>query len=377
MAISLKTDLKHGIVGTKDDLEERKRVYKSNANKPRKIKSIYELICECFEDFILKVLCVAAVVTLAVGMFEDPSSGWIEGVSIIAAIVIIVSVTTVNNYSNEKKFQELQGKQDQATAIVVRNGVTTTIDSTELVVGDVVTIEPGKRIPADCILISSVGMSCNESDMTGEPDALRKSHVTDQNFDQNPNPFVLKGSLVEEGQGVGLVAAVGPNTRAGQVEKAMDIAEEQTPLQAKLEVIANDIGKIGTLVAFLTLLVIFLKVTLTITGEPAQDINGNEIEMSTGEIVGMYLQGFVLALSIIICAVPEGLPLAVTIALAFSVAQMLTQHNLVRKMNASETMGNANEICTDKTGTLTKNEMTVMTYYFGRQVYECDKQGGH
>lgn len=374
----------------------------SNENKPRRIKTLCELILENFEDFILKVLCVAAVVTLILGIWQEGwEHGWIDGVSIIMAVVIITAVTAGNNYAKEKQFQELQKKQDQATAIVIRSGHILTIDSQELVVGDIVQIEWGKQVPADCVLIDSVTMTNNESGLTGEPDALPKSHVTSENLESNPCPFILKSALVETGSGTAIVTAVGYKTRAGRADKCMDVESELTPLQEKLEIIANQIGMLGVYAALLTVIAMWIRIGIKLIHQnslssecdatvAASELSADCAEYATTDADGnitytgfqeflsqdtlsQVLESIVLGLSIIVCAVPEGLPLAVTIALAFSVGKMFEQHNLVRKLQASETMGGANEICTDKTGTLTQNKMTVQALFVGDEVIKGEK----
>ena len=154
---------------------------------------------ENFEDRILQILIAAAIVSLVCGVIEHGWGCLIECVSILISICIIVSVTATNNWVKEKQFQELQAKSDKTSAIVVRNGVTTTISSEELVVGDLVVIECGKAIPADCVLLSSIDIITNESSLTGETEAMHKSHVTQDNYSSNPNPFILQSTLVETG----------------------------------------------------------------------------------------------------------------------------------------------------------------------------------
>lgn len=146
---------------------------------------------ENFEDRILQILIAAAIVSLVCGVIEHGWGGLIEGTSILISICIIVSVTATNNWVKERQFQELQAKSDKTSAIVIRNGITTTISSEDLVVGDLVVIETGKAVPADCVLLSSIEMVSNESSLTGEAETLHKSHVTQDNYSSNPCPFLL------------------------------------------------------------------------------------------------------------------------------------------------------------------------------------------
>ena len=239
--------------------------YGTNKKSPKKIRTLCELICECFDDFILRVLIVAAIFQLAAGLYESLSHGWMEGASIIMAIIIIVAVTSSQNYAKEKQFQALVAKQDEATAIVIRNGDKATINAEDLLVGDVIVIESGKAAPADIILLSSNEVVANESSMTGEPDDLHKTHITEDNYDSNPNYCLLQSTMILNGEGTALVLAVGKETRAGRAESTLDIEDELTPLQEKLERIANEIGKAGVFVALATLLVLLIRMIIAAT----------------------------------------------------------------------------------------------------------------
>jgi len=194
IAKGLETDLANGILGSKDDLERRKRKFGDNKRMPRKIKTVWELFLDCFEDFILKVLMAAAAVSLILGIINEGwAKGWIEGVSIFIAIAIIVSVTTTNNYIKEKQFQELQNKQDVTSARVIRDGKILTVDAEELVVGDLVTIPAGDNIPADCIAYKTTSFSANESSLTGETNEQHKAAVSTEMM--MGDPLLLQNTL--------------------------------------------------------------------------------------------------------------------------------------------------------------------------------------
>lgn len=325
------------------------------------------MLCEVFEDFILKVLCVAAVVSTSLGIIKDgPAHGFQEGMGIVIAIIIIVIVSVGNDYAKEKKFQELMSQSDVATSTVIRSGSEVTVDTEELVVGDIIFIETGKQIPADCLVLEASECSVSEAALTGEPDGLQKEFVHEGNVDTAPDPFLLQASELQKGQiKRALVLAVGNNTNQGRAGLTMNITNEQTPLQKKLDRIAEGIGKLGVLVAILTFIAI---VVFTLIKTFKDD--KREFDM---QFVTDICNGLVIAITVIVVAVPEGLPLAVTISLAFSVAQMQKEQNLVRKLQSSETMGNANEICTDKTGTLTQNKMTVQSAYLENQIIDGEK----
>jgi len=192
--------------------------------------------------------------------------------------------------------------------------------------------------------------------MTGEPEQVEKAPVTEGNFVHNPCPFLLGNTLVVSGQGLAVVGAVGVNTRSGMAESKLNIEEEVTPLQGKLETIANTIGKAGVYVAILT----FIAMSVNMAVKTVLD--QNKVLLSVDSL-NKLVDFVIIAITVIVVSVPEGLPLAVTISLAFSVMKMKKENNLVRKLDASETMGGANEICTDKTGTLTKNQMSVKELY--------------
>jgi P-type Ca2+ transporter type 2B len=324
---------------------------------------------ENFEDLILNILIGAAFVSLVLGIINEGwAKGWIEGVSIFIAIAIIIVVTTGNNYVKEKQFQELQNKQDVTSARVMRNGKILTLDAQQLVVGDVVMIAQGDLVPADCIVLEATTFQANEAGLTGEPDALHKHAVNETNYNDNPCPFVLQNTLVEHGQCTALVAAVGRRTRSGRAERIMNIESEVTPMQAKLETIAELIGQLGFAVATATFIAMIVRML-------CQVYISKDRPISDPENLTAVLDAFIIAVTVIVVAVPEGLPLAVTISLAFSVHEMGNKGNLVRRLHASETMGGANEICTDKTGTLTQNRMSVQEIYFQDACIQGERNG--
>jgi len=218
------------------------------------------------------------------------------------------------------------------------------------------------KIPADCILIDGIDISCDESAMTGEPDQMEKSAVTESNYEFNPDPFLLGKTLVAQGQGTAMVCCVGVNSRSGQAEEKLQTEEDQTPLQQKLDGIANTLAKIGFKFFLLALLLGVGRCVYDRTLAPnAKPWDGQTFTDLSFAVI--------TAVTVIVIAIPEGLPLAVTISFAFSVMKMKRENNWVRKLASSETMGGADQICTDKTGTLTKNQMTVREFYSMEQVF--------
>ena len=212
------------------------------------------------------------------------------------------------------------------------------------------------RIPCDSILVEGTDIACDESGLTGEAESVEKEVCNEQNYDSNPNPFLLGKTLLISGQGLALICAVGSNTRSGMAEEKLNIEDQATPLQNKLETIANTVGLVGMYVAALTFIAMTLQYVIRTMIDPNQSFGVS----STLQNLTNFL---IIGITIVVVAVPEGLPLAVTISLAYSVSKMKDKNNLVRRLDASETMGGANEICTDKTGTLTQNKMFVMEYY--------------
>lgn len=222
-------------------------------------------------------------------------------------------------------------------------------------VGDILYLSAGKDIPADCIMFQANDLYTNEVDMTGEPEPRLKMPINEDTKNDSPCPFVLKGTLMEKGEGKGVVCAVGMYSAFGRTEQMLMGEQGNTPLQDKLETIANQIGMVGVVTAILTFVALMIRGIIKMTAD--------DLPFFSVETLNAVINAFILGVTIIVVAVPEGLPLAVTISLAYSVGEMFKEKNLVRRLHSSETMGGANEICTDKTGTLTQNKMTVMRVY--------------
>lgn len=194
---------------------------------------MFELILENFEDRILQILLLAATVSLIIGVVQHGwKHGWVEGCSIFIAVFIIVAVTAGNNYVKEKQFQKLVSKASEDWIPTFRGGegLTITLPVQDLVVGDIVKIEAGCRIPADCILLEGTDIATDESGLTGEPEQVEKSPLSPENYEHNPSPFLLAKTLVVSGQGLAIVCSVGSHTRSGMAEEKLNIEEEETPL---------------------------------------------------------------------------------------------------------------------------------------------------
>lgn len=359
----------------KGQYHDRIRVFNDNRIPTKKSLSIWRLFWNVFNDRILIILTIAAVVSLALGVYEavgqtpepgeGPSLDWVEGLAIEVAVVIVVLVTGVNDYRREKQFVALNAKKEDRQVKAIRSGKSVQISVFDVMVGDILHIESGDSIPADGILISGHGIRCDESSATGESDAMRKTsgqevwdRIENGTATSKLDPFIISGSKVLEGVGKYLVTSVGVNSSFGKVMMSLQSENEDTPLQVKLARMANWIGYLGTAAAgllFFILLIRFLAGLPGNTDTPA--VKGSA-----------FLNILITAITIIVVAVPEGLPVAVTLALSFATKKMLKENNLVRHLRACETMGNATTICSDKTGTLTQNKMTVVAGTWGSNI---------
>jgi len=332
-------------------IRRRQEVWGANVIPSTPRKSFFELFAETFDDATLQILIVAAVVSLAVGLYDDPATGYVEGCAILAAVLVVSVVTAANDYQKESQFRELSSVHDSdKDVVVVRGGLHWQIPTSEIVVGDVVCVEAGDELPCDGILIQSDGLQVDESALTGEPiDIYKDADLTLDGGD----PFVLSGCTVESGTGKFIAIAVGKDSQWGIIQSKLEKEQEETPLQSKLDDMAALIGYVGMAAAAATFVAMMLiKVVL----KPSY--------LEHYSIFGYALEAFIMAVTIVVVAVPEGLPLAVTISLAFSTKKMLADQNLIRHLAACETMGNATNICSDKTGTLTENRMKVVKCVF-------------
>lgn len=355
---------------TKDSFVDRKRIFKDNRLPEKKAKSFLQLAWMAYNDKVLILLSVAAVVSLALGIYQSVTPQpngeapveWVEGVAIIVAIVIVVLVGAINDYQKERQFVKLNKKKEDRDVKVVRSGKSRVISVHDILVGDVMHLEPGDMIPVDGIFISGHNLKCDESSATGESDLLRKTSADEvyAAIDAHRNvtkmdPFIISGGKVTEGIGTFLVTAVGVNSSHGKIIMSFQDESQTTPLQTKLNVLAEWIAKLGLgagLILFIATFIRFLVQLDSIEGGPK--VKGQR-----------FLQVFIVAVTIVVVAVPEGLPLAVTLALAFATTRMLKDNNLVRLLRACETMGNATTICSDKTGTLTQNKMSTVAGILG------------
>lgn len=344
LAKSLRVDL---ITGNKG--RDWKDVYGKNILPERKSPTILKLMWLAYKDRTLILLTFAAVVSLLVGIYQElvmKEQGWIEGVAIICAICVVVLANAANDYQREKQFRMLSSKLKERMVTILSEGRPLLISVFEVSVGDIFLFEPGEVLPADGLLIEGHKVTIDESSITGESDAAQKNPETD--------PWLLSGTRVIDGSGRMLVLAVGVNSSQGQLASAMNVENSPTPLQRKLDVLADQIARAGVAAAIFMILSLLGKYFIihwlrASWPEPA-------------EIMQHLLHIIIQAVTVIVVAVPEGLPMAVTVALAFATTKMLKDNNLVRVIASCETMGAATTICSDKTGTLTENKMTVVKF---------------
>lgn len=323
-----------------------------NLLTPPKQKKWWQLYLEKFKDPIIIILLVALGVSFVVGFIEG---SLIESIGILVAIILATGVGFWMEYSAKKKFDILNQISDTENVKVIRNnGTTMEIPKDELVVGDIVILSAGDEIPADIELLEAIEFKVDESTMTGESVAVGKRAKINEEETWNDSGFapflVLRSTKITEGSGVGVVIKVGDETEIGKTTRqAMEETGGETPLNKQLDGLAGLVSKAAFTMAGLLLL--FLNI---------HHFGFTDFDSGWLNILGTEVKFFMMAVTLIVVAVPEGLPLASTLSLAFSMKTMARENNLVKKMHACETIGAVNVIFSDKTGTLTQNKMKVV-----------------
>ena len=324
-----------------------------NLLTPPKRPSMWKLYWEKFQDPVIRILLVAAVFSLAISIFENE---YAETIGIFFAIFLATGIGFYFEYDANKKFDLLNAVGEEIPVTVIRNGKIREIPRKEIVVGDIVILNTGEEVPADGKLLEAVSLQVNESTLTGE---LMVAKSTDEaHFDKEatyPSDEVMRGTTITDGHGIMRVDRVGDATEIGKVARqATEQSQEQTPLNIQLSRLASLIGKAGFTIAILTFVIFTSKDLYEYLSVTA--VNDWHQWLDIARIVLKY---FMMAVTLIVVAVPEGLPMSVSLSLALNMRRMLKTNNLVRKMHACETMGAITVICTDKTGTLTQNLMQV------------------
>lgn len=395
----LKTTVEMGI--SSNSLHGRNAAFGTHKKEPPERSSFCSMLLEALDDFMLKILIGCAVLQFAIEMGtakpEDRGHAWIESFAILLAVAVVSLVGAGSDYKKEGQFLKQQLIAEASKLVSIRrDGKEEIMHKDNIKVGDILKIKNGMDIPVDGIVLEASGVLSDESSLTGESDHLTKEgidkcmirkaeHEAEDNKSRGPHdvpsPVLLSGTQIQTGEGWFVCIVVGDLTAEGQILAAVAAKpKEVTPLQEKLDVIAVDIGRIGMYAALLIFhmlvarnvieAVIQRKFSLFDKGDACKAMAQNKDVKyyCDGNIRDIFLGWFefiVIGVAIVVVAVPEGLPLAVMISLAYSVQKMLVDQNFVKKLSSCETMGGANNICSDKTGTLTKNQMTWTQIWAG------------
>ena len=336
---------------TDGEVAASRREHGENTLTPPKRTPMWKLYLDKYKDPIIKILLVAAVISLALASIHGD---YVETIGIILAIVLATTIGFWFEMDAAKKFNVLTALGEESPVKVRRNGKVIEIARKDVVVGDVVIIEVGDEIPADGTLIESTDLQIDESSLTGEPIITKHADPAKNDTEATyPSGKVLRSTMVMNGRGTFQVTEVGDATEIGKVSRAStEITSVKTPLNIQLDKLAKLISKFGIGIS-IAAFVIFLSRDIIVD---ADGVWASTDYLRMAEVV---LQYFMMAVTLIVMAVPEGMPMAVTLSLALNMRRMLKNNNLVRKLHACETMGAVTVICTDKTGTLTQNKMQV------------------
>lgn len=352
---------KHHYTGLTDAqvLESRKK-NDANVLTPPEKEPLWKQFLEKFGDPLIIILMIAGALSIGISCYEffglgQDAAVFFEPVGIFVAILLATGLAFYFELQADKEFTILNQVNDDEPVEVIRNGNTTQVPRKDIVVGDIVVINTGEEVPADCELLEATSLHMDESSLTGEPMCFKS--IDEKDFDKAatyPTNHVMKGTKVMEGHGICRVLAVGDKTEQGKVFEAVQIDDSvKTPLNEQLDGLSDWITKVSY--GFAALIVTGRIIMYFVT-------NGTDCFGSMEQVapfIAYVLQTLMIAVTLVVVAVPEGLPMAVTLSLAYSMRRMLKTNNLVRKMHACETMGATTVICTDKTGTLTQNLMSV------------------
>lgn len=340
---------------TQEQVAESRSRHGENVLTPPEKVSLWKLYLEKFEDPIIRILIMAWVLSMIIssihcwGAEQEGFSAFLEPIGIMFAILLASTVGFFFEVRAAKEFDQLNAVNDDVMVTVIRDGAVQEVPRRDIVVGDVVVLNTGDEVPADGYLVEAHSVQINESTLTGEP--VVSKTLVEADFDKDatyPSNRVLRSTTVVEGHGVMVVDLVGDSTEYGKVnEGAMIDNNLDTPLQVQLKRLAGVISKMGYIAAALTFVLLTVRFFVT------------ESSFTTMALMSELLNNFMIAVTLIVVSVPEGLPMSVTLSLALNMNRMLKAQSLVRKMHACETMGAINVICTDKTGTLTQNMMQV------------------
>ena len=347
-------DYRNGL--TQKQVEESRRKHGDNVLTPPKKDPLWKQFLEKFSDPIIRILLIALLLSVAVSLYQLFTGAarlgiLLEPLGIFVAVMLATTVGFAFEVSANKKFDILNKAEDEAMVTVFRGGLIRRIERKDVVVGDVVVLNTGDEVPADGRLVEAVSMRVNESDLTGEPSCSKTTNKAEFKKDATyPSNYVCRGSSVMEGHGVFVVEKVGDATEWGKVYRGAQIDNKvKTPLNEQLDRLGNGITIASYVIAGI---IVVMRLVMYF-------IYRGDAPIDWMDFVRHVLNSLMIAVTLIVVAVPEGLPMSVTLSLALSMKRMLETNNLVRKMHACETMGAATVICSDKTGTLTKNRMSL------------------
>ncbi|XP_062210264.1 calcium-transporting ATPase 10, plasma membrane-type-like [Phragmites australis] len=358
LASMLSTSESDGLATSGDKLATRQELFGVNKFAEAESRGFWVFVWEALQDMTLMILAACAFVSLIVGIAtEGWPKGAHDGLGIVASILLVVFVTATSDYRQSLQFKDLDKEKKKITVQVTRNGYRQKLSIYDLLAGDIVHLSVGDQVPADGLFLSGFSLLINESSLTGESEPVAVNAE---------NPFLLSGTKVQDGSCKMLVTTVGMRTQWGKLMATLsEGGDDETPLQVKLNGVATIIGKIGLIFAVVT----FAVLTESLFRRKIMD--GTYLSW-TGDDALELLEFFAIAVTIVVVAVPEGLPLAVTLSLAFAMKKMMNDKALVRHLAACETMGSATSICSDKTGTLTTNHMTVVMACICGKIKELD-----
>jgi len=347
-------DYRNGL--TQEEVAESRRKHGDNVLTPPKKDPLWKQFLEKFSDPIIRILLIALILSVAVSLYQllTGVEGWsvmLEPLGIFVAVMLATTVGFAFEVSANKKFDILNQTEDETLVTVYRDGLIQRIERKDVVVGDSVVIETGDEVPADGTLMEAISLRVNESDLTGEPSCSKTTDESDFNPEATyPSNYICRGSSVMEGHGLFVVEKVGDATEWGKVFQGAQIENKvKTPLNEQLDRLGNGITVASYVIAGL---IVVMRMVMYF-------VYTDDVPFSWMDFARYTLNTLMIAVTLIVVAVPEGLPMSVTLSLALSMKRMLETNNLVRKMHACETMGAATVICTDKTGTLTKNRMSL------------------
>lgn len=342
---------------------ENRRKYGENTLTPTEKESLWKQFLEKFTDPIIIILLVALIFSFGVSTYEfivhnEGLNAFLEPVGILFAILLATGVAFYFEVKANKQFEILNQVNDDIYYKVIREERVTQVLKKDIVVGDIVLLETGEEVPADGELLEAISLHINESTLTGEPLVHKTTDPADFEAEATyPSNYVCRGTSVADGHGVIEVKKVGDTTEYGKVFEGVQIdSSVKTPLDEQLHKLASLMSRIGYAIAALVLVGrLFLYFH-----NPSHSLSA----IDWVDFGGYLLNTVMIAITVVVVAVPEGLPMSVTLSLAYSMRRMMATNNLVRKMHACETMGATTVICTDKTGTLTQNQMTIYETYF-------------